>query len=192
MKEIWKDVVGFEGLYEVSSKGNVFSLGRVIKKRSGKGDDYDRFSYRCPSKMLKPWRMGSGGHFYVGLRQPLGKMQTLAVHRLMLEAFVGSCPEGMECCHNDGNPNNNILSNLRWDTYANNQRDRKRHGNDHYSVSAKGEKQWCAKMTEWKVRKLRWLYRTRNYSGKVLAAYFGLKESTTWDIIKRRTWKHVK
>jgi hypothetical protein len=48
--------------------------------------------------------------------------------RLVLEVFVGPCPEGMVCCHNDGNKLNNRLSNLRWDTQKNNEQDKKRHG----------------------------------------------------------------
>lgn len=46
----------------------------------------------------------------------------------MLTAFVGPCPDGMEGCHNDGDPHNNRLDNLRWDTRANNARDAIRHG----------------------------------------------------------------
>lgn len=50
------------------------------------------------------------------------------VHRLVLEAFVGPCPSGCEGCHYDGNPANNIVSNLRWDTTKNNCLDKRRHG----------------------------------------------------------------
>lgn len=50
------------------------------------------------------------------------------VHRLVLEAFVGPCPFGMEGCHNDGDPTNNNLVNLRWDTHKNNEKDKIKHG----------------------------------------------------------------
>ena len=46
------------------------------------------------------------------------------VHRLVLLAFVGPCPEGKEACHNDGNQRNNRLDNLRWDTPKANAADR--------------------------------------------------------------------
>ena len=46
----------------------------------------------------------------------------------MLEAFVGPCPKGMVCCHNDGDPTNNRPGNLRWDSYAANFRDAMVHG----------------------------------------------------------------
>jgi len=50
------------------------------------------------------------------------------VHRLVLEAFTSDCPTGMQACHNDGNTQNNNLSNLRWDTPKNNSLDKIKHG----------------------------------------------------------------
>lgn len=50
------------------------------------------------------------------------------VHRLVLEAFIGPCPSGMECRHLDGNPSNNRLENLLWGTPLENANDRRRHG----------------------------------------------------------------
>jgi hypothetical protein len=49
------------------------------------------------------------------------------VHRLVLETFAGPNPDGMECCHNDGNASNNRLDNLRWDTRKANIHDAIRH-----------------------------------------------------------------
>jgi hypothetical protein len=49
------------------------------------------------------------------------------VHRLVLEAFVGPCPDGMECCHEDGDSTNNRVDNLRWDTHEANVRERLEH-----------------------------------------------------------------
>ncbi len=50
------------------------------------------------------------------------------IHRIVLEAFKGPCPEGMEACHNDGIPHHNRPENLRWDTHYNNMQDAKKHG----------------------------------------------------------------
>lgn len=52
-----------------------------------------------------------------------GHSRSPQISRLILDAWVGPCPEGMECCHNDGNAMNNVLSNLRWDTHWNNVQD---------------------------------------------------------------------
>lgn len=69
----------------------------------------------------------AGGHMRASLSVN-GKSRALYVHRLVLEAFVGPCPEGMEGCHNNGNPADNRLENLRWDTRSENVYDAVRHG----------------------------------------------------------------
>jgi hypothetical protein len=56
------------------------------------------------------------------------------VHRLVLEAFVGVCPRGYVGCHSDGDPENNRLSNLRWDSQKNNVADQVRHGTFAYGI----------------------------------------------------------
>lgn len=61
-----------------------------------------------------------------------GTPHVLLVSQLVLKAFVGPRPRGMEGCHNDGNASNNYLSNLRWDTHHENMRDVERHGRNFY------------------------------------------------------------
>lgn len=85
------------------------------------------------SQKKGPWKKllthkSNFGHIFVSLRNQHGECKSPFVHRLLLEAFVGPCPAGMECCHGDGNPSNNALSNLRWDTKKNNMADRESHG----------------------------------------------------------------
>ena len=58
-----------------------------------------------------------------------GQRTTLYVHRMVLEVFSGPCPDGMEGCHADGDPSNNKLSNLRWDTKQANAKDTRDAGN---------------------------------------------------------------
>jgi hypothetical protein len=64
------------------------------------------------------------------------------VHRLVLEAFVGPCPPGMEGCHNNGIGTDNRLANLRWDTRKNNAADKVAHGTHN-----RGERHYRAKLT---------------------------------------------
>lgn len=97
-------IVGFP-LYEISSDGAVGRVGRGL---------------------LRPWTHKSG-HLYVGLRRN-GKTHKRQVHRLVLETFVGPCPDGMECCHSNGDPSDNRVENLRWDTRSSNVRDIRKHG----------------------------------------------------------------
>lgn len=119
--ERWLPVVGYEGIYEVSDHGRVRSVDRVVLTASGTR------SYK--GKIL---RIVSRHHGYPGvsLRRP-GVRKTGYIHRLVLEAFVGPCPEGMEGCHNDGTASNNRLSNLRWDTSIANAQDKARHGTNY-------------------------------------------------------------
>lgn len=103
--ELWKPVRDYDGIYEVSD------AGRVRRVRSG--------------RILKTRR--SDGYGVASLCRE-GEYEKRLVHRMVLEAFVGPCPDGAEGCHFDGDPNNNALSNLRWDTRKKNIRDMLRHG----------------------------------------------------------------
>lgn len=68
------------------------------------------------------------GRLRVDLRDRDGR-RTQFVHRLVLLAFVGPCPDGAECCHADDDSSNNHLYNLRWDTHSANHHDLVRNGN---------------------------------------------------------------
>lgn len=115
--ERWVPIPGHEG-YEVSDLGHLRSLDRVIHCRNGK-------RLRRRGQPLRRWQ--ERGYWMVRL----GSGRQWAVHRLVLTAFVGPCPDGMEGCHNDGDPSNARLSNLRWDTPRENAQDVIRHGRNH-------------------------------------------------------------
>ena len=117
--ELWRDVVGYEGLYEVSSRGNVRSLDRV--EADGRGGTRPRRGL-----MMRPKRHRYG-HQEVALSRS-GVRASKLVHRLVLESFTGECPPGMEACHGNGTADDNLLGNLRWDTASANQRDSVRDG----------------------------------------------------------------
>lgn len=128
--EEWRDVVGYVGRYQVSSLGRVRSLPNRVRKTE---------------IILKPG-VHRHGHLLVNLTRATAdgwKQKCHWVHRLVLEAFVGPCPDGMEGCHNDGNPANNCLDNLRWDTPVGNAADRVTHG-----THAIGDQNPRAKITE--------------------------------------------
>lgn len=118
----WLPVPGWEGNYEVSDEGDVRSLDRVVTLPNGQKRSYK-------GKLLKP-TVNRLGYPMVVLSRP-GEQRTMKVHRLVLTAFVGPCPDGMEACHNNGDRGDARLENLRWDTHSNNQYDRRRHGTDH-------------------------------------------------------------
>lgn len=104
----------------------------------------------------------------------------------MLEAFVGPCPDGMECCHEDGNPGNNALSNLRWGTTRDNQADRVRHG-----TSNRGERCGTSKLTAEEVRAIRREYAEGWNTMVAVAKKYGVSQSSIFLIVHRKNWAHV-
>lgn len=107
--EVWRAVVGYQGLYEVSDHGGVRS-----KSRQGSAGGILSIS---PDKR---------GYMKVSLYNKGRKARW--VHTLVLEAFVGPRPPGQMGCHKNGNPSQNYLSNLRWDTRESNYDDSRLHG----------------------------------------------------------------
>lgn len=139
---------------------------------------------------LGPWRivhqsvLPRTGYLQVRIHTDSGSRR-LYVHRLVLEVFVGPCPPDCECCHNDGDPTNNFVSNLRWDTRAENLADRLRHGK-----IPKGQGHRLAKLSESDVREIFRLAR----QGKTLdqiAAAFGVSFQNVSRILNREMWSHV-
>lgn len=118
-EEEWKPVVGHEGAYEVSNLGRVRSLDRVITTRAG-------VKKRRKGQLLRPIKQKRG---YISVQIQGTKL----VHRLVLEAFVGPCPEGMETCHRNGVKTDNRVENLYWGTSSENNDDIVRHGR-HWQV----------------------------------------------------------
>jgi hypothetical protein len=116
--ERWLPCPGWEGFYEISDCGRVRSVNRTINTSAG--------PKRYQGRILSPGRKGKG--YLIVQFWRVGRPTHQAVHQLVLEAFVGPCPQGLEGCHNDGNPSNNHLSNLRYDTHINNCLDTVLHG----------------------------------------------------------------
>lgn len=117
--ENWLPVVGYEGLYEVSDLGRVKSLKREVAHWRGGTRTYQE-------KILKP--VLQGGRYYIVSLNREGKLWTPKIHRLVLDAFVGPRPEGMQGCHRDDDKANNALSNVYWGTPRQNADDAKRNG----------------------------------------------------------------
>lgn len=126
VSEDWRAVVGFEGSYEVSNLGRVRSLDRTrIYQRFDQGAKRMVTVTRLhKGHVLRPGTTKSG-HQLVVLKRGSGGQY---VHSLVLAAFVGPRPDGSECCHGDGDPTNNRVENLRWDTRLANVQDMIRHG----------------------------------------------------------------
>ncbi len=121
--EIWKDIPDFGWHYQASNLGNIRSKNRIVKKFSIFGNRIVGQFYE--GRLLNPTIQKGYPMVHLGYDK---KKINIGVHRLVLMAFIGKCPDGMEACHNNGIKTNNKIENLRWDTHENNNKDRKRHG----------------------------------------------------------------
>lgn len=167
------------------------SIGYLNYLMGEDGSVWTRYVRSCYTDKLGDWRQirttdDTGGRMLVNLTHPNGNRKIFTVSRLMLIAFVGPCPEGMECCHYDGNYRNNRLENLRWDTPSENSRDKIRHGTHN-----RGARCYIAKLTEEQVREIRTKYASGQYSMSMLGRMYGVALGTIFPIIHRRTWVYT-
>ena len=170
MNEQWKDITGYEGIYQVSDHGRVRSLDRTI----------------CNGRKRKSQILKGGSHrqgYSNVLLYRDRKRQSRLVHRLVLEAFTGPRPEGMVTRHLDGNHTNNHIDNLVWGTSTENNRDRVRHG-----TMPIGEKNGLAKLCEVDVQLIRDL---DGIPQRTIAEWFDISDATVGRIRRRKTWAHI-
>lgn len=177
----YRGVPGHPG-YRVGDDGSVWTCLRKTYSKGHigiiwvRGDTWSEMGY---SKHRD-------GHLRVVLRLQ-GNSRYLQVHRLVLETFVGPCPEGYQACHfPDRNPANNALSNLRWDTQAANQADRVVHGTD-----LRGEQVKSSKLTAAAVVSIRREYAEGGTTTYELAAKYGVSRPAIGYLLARKTWAHV-
>lgn len=123
--ERWLPVVGYEGAYEVSDQGRVRSLDRL--QRISRSRDGRMPHLRDLEGRVRQQSLNSNGYCQVNLSLD-GRRHIARVHVLVLEAFTGPRPDGMEGCHGNGERTDNRLVNLRWDTRESNFLDRARAG----------------------------------------------------------------
>src|SRR5258708_1931954 len=108
-------------------------------------------------------------------------------HRLVLEAFVGPRPTGMDCRHfPDQRRNANVLGNIRWDTKQANCADKLLNGTDQ-----RGERNGSAKLKAKAVRGIRNDYATGLYSQRQLAKKYTISQTTIGNIVRRTHWQYL-
>lgn len=167
------DAVG----YRVGDDGSVWScLQRVYAGGDGRGVSYQP----CGEWVRLTPVVNSRGYLLVDIRS-----EHRPIHRLVLEAFAGPCPVGMEAAHNNGNQTDNRLTNLRWATPASNQADRVTHGTD-----SRGERHGQHKLTERDIADIIRLADS-GASRAVIGRQYGIHPSTVRRIAKGLAWKHI-
>lgn len=170
--ELWRPVVGYEGLYEVSNMGRVRSLPG--KRWNGK-------TWIKKNAIIRKIQIASTGYPVVDLKH-MGKRKTFTVHTLVLTAFVGPRPKGFECRHLNGIRADSRLANLAWGTPSENDEDRKKHG-----TFIQGESHGAAKLTNLIVLAIRESSDTQAQ----LAQKFGISKSLVSMIKSRKRWAHI-
>jgi len=169
-----KSIPNFPG-YFADKNGNVYSSRPI----NGVG-------VLSSEKRLLKQKIGTNGYKRLTLMRNKSGVNVW-VHRLILETFVGKPPSGTECCHNDGNPTNNNLSNLRWDTRSANALDMLKHGVCYFK---NGEEHPNSKLNELQVRII---LKYPQYHGcmRHLSYIFNVSISSISLIRTGKSWRHV-
>lgn len=177
-REEWKDVEGYEGIYQVSNLGRLKSLERIVHSKK-----WDR---REPLKILSPPKL-KNGYLLATLRKE-GKSEKVLLHRLIAKAFIPNPNNLPQINHIDGNKQNNNISNLEWVTaqeniihaYTNN-----------LMHPARGIRINFGHFTEEDIREIR-RKGEEGMSQRKIAAEYGVKQGAIWLILKRKTYNWVK
>ena len=112
MKEIWKDITGYEGLYQISNYGRIRTLERVVQFGN---------QQRIIKPQIRKQKVKANGYMFVQLSKD-GKQKCFHIHRLVAYAFCDVFTEGTQVNHIDGDRANNIFTNLEWCSRSENQK----------------------------------------------------------------------
>jgi DNA-binding transcriptional regulator YiaG len=170
--EVWKPILGYEGLYDVSDQGRIRRVARSYQTSNG-------VTRNLTERVMKPF-MNYGGYWRVKIANKDGVKANVTLHRAVCEAFYGPRPEGMVIRHMDGDINHNALSNLQYGTQLENMQDKVDHGTNNVD-----------KLGEEKAEEIRELYSKWRLSVPTIAEQFGVSISTINRIIDGKTYQNV-
>lgn len=166
MTENWKPVVGFESHYEISDLGNVVSI---------------RNNHGNPRRRALKAGVTRDGYLRVELSKG-GEQTKKHVAHMVLEAFVGPRPAGMQACHGPAGQKDNSLTNLRWDTPASNYQDRINAG------SLQGEKHHQCSIDEATARSIKKMAADKTILARDIATKFGTTVHVVRNIRNNKSW----
>jgi hypothetical protein len=184
--ELWRPIVGWESLYEVSNIGRVRSLDRIraLRMRQIPPGTMRHIKGRIVHGRL----LGPKGHaqYWKVLLNDEGRKEVRFVHHLVLEAWVGPRPEGHVTNHRNGDSTDNRVENLEWCTYSHNNQ----HAIDTGLRKMRGEQNPRARFTVEDIVTMRRLY-DNGMTATEIARQYKASVPGVWDIVKRNVWKHV-
>lgn len=172
--EIWKDIPGYEGIYQVSNLGQIKSLKRL-----------DRRGHKWREKILSPAKTPNGYYQVILARDRTNTKRY--VHHIVTDVFLGPCPAGKERNHKNGDKSDNSIGNLEYCTSSEN----------HYhsyrvlgKQAASGSRKNSTRLTIEQVKRIRNLYKD-GITSRELAKIFLVSVPHIRNIIGYRTWIYV-
>lgn len=179
---VWKCIEGYEGLYQISSLGEIMSMPRIISVLTPVPREWN-----TEGRIVKQQKSPKG-YKNVSLSKA-GKQRTYRVHRLVAEAFLPKKDMCDEVNHIDCNKDNNAVTNLEWSNRSENMSHASINGRMH-GAGFKGETHPHHKLSETDVLSIR-----RGYASGVrivvLAKEYGVSVGAIACVVKRRTWVHL-
>lgn len=174
MEEIWKDIIGYEGLYQISNIGRV----RSIKT------NYPKIGRKRTGELLKI-KTSNKGYFCVFIRGREGKQKNTLVHRLIAIHFIQNPMNKPQVNHINSIRTDNRLENLEWVTPAENNKHAYDFGNQ---IKRNGEDHFGAKLTQKQVLEIRSKYKYYIYSILMLAKEYNVSKGCIQAILNKKTW----
>ena len=183
--EVWKNVIGYENIYQVSNFGNVKSLDREV----------------APNNRVPYWRKGKSckqsksntGYMTVGFTVNNKKVNKY-VHRLVAEAFITNFSNYPQVNHIDCNKANNRMYNLEWCTNSQNHIHATENGLNKlhlHRVAYSGEENGKSLLTKEQVLEIKQKYIPYKYSAKKLSKEYEVSESCITHILNNTSWKEI-
>jgi hypothetical protein len=179
--EIWKDIPGYETIYQVSNLGNVKRLANKVWI-----DKYEGYYRTYPEEILKPL-MSPSGYYHVNLYKEK-KSKTFRINRLVLMTFDRLPKKKEVSMHLNNNRLDNKLENLKWGTCKNNIQQMYKEGRNN---CINGSRNPMAKTNEEEIAKIKSLYNYENLSVSKIAKMYNKKYHFVYEVVKGLKWKHV-
>lgn len=170
MEEIWKDIEGYKGVYQISN------IGRVKSMYNHRG---------TPNRFLSP-KLTQNAYNSVNLYKNKSQ-RTFFIHQLVAKSFLPNPENKKGINHIDGNHLNNNVTNLEWATDLENMT----HAISNNLINNKGESNGESKLTESQVLEIDNLLRTKSMQQKEIANHFNVSAMTISNIKHRKQWKHL-
>lgn len=179
-EEIWKDIPGYEGYYQVSDLGRVRGIDREFIRKDKWGGTSP---FKRKGRIIKN-KLNFHGKYFVTLSKN-NKVKEWHVAKLVLLAFVGTPESDQECCHRNDIQTDNRLVNLYWGTRKDNIRDKHRNDKVAYGVRAGNSKLKDGEV--WLIKKL-----LHNKIKKTtIAKMFKVTRQSIRHIELNNVWKHI-